>query len=92
MSAKPEYKHQCRYCTWCIFTMHETYWCDKLDKDLKGVRRPNKCNKFLFNPCPADAPDWSKEYKPRKKSPYKQDKLFDMPTDKQKERMKQCND
>lgn len=79
-------RHQCRYCAYCVFTMEEDWWCDELDQFVKNPKRPNKCDKFLFNEIAADNLD--KVYKPRKKSPFVQDKLFDIPTDKQKERQK----
>lgn len=75
-------RHQCRYCAYCVFTMDEDWWCDELDKFVKNPKRPNKCEKWLFNEIPADGP-LDKKYKPRKKSPFKQEKLFAMPTDKQ---------
>lgn len=78
-----DYKHQCRYCSFCVYTLHSTYWCEELDKDIANPKRPNKCKNFLFNEIPADDCTGNKVYKPRKVSPYKQDKLFNIPTDKQ---------
>lgn len=80
------YCHQCRYCAYCVYTMEENWWCDELDKFVKNPKRPNKCDKFLFNEIAADNLD--KVYKPRKKRPFVQNKLFDIPTDKQKARQK----
>ena len=53
---------------------------------MNNPKRPNKCEKFLFTEISAD--DLNKVYKPRRKSPFVQDKLFEMPTDKQKEKSK----
>ena len=86
MKAYNDYSHQCRYCAYCVFTMHETWWCDELLQSLNNPKRPNKCKKFLFNEISAD--DFNKVYKPRRESPFVQDKLFEMPTDKQKEKSK----
>lgn len=77
-----DYKHQCRYCAWCVFTINDTYWCDELDKDLHAVRRPNRCKHFLFNEIAAD--NLEKAYKPRKRSLFVQCKLFEIPTDRQR--------
>ena len=86
MKAENDYSHQCRYCAYCVFTKHETWWCDELLQSVNNPKRPNKCKKFLFNEISAD--DFNKVYKPRRKSPFVQDKLFEMPTDKQKEKSK----
>lgn len=52
-------------------------------------KRPNRCPYWLFNEIAADfCGDDRKVYRPRKPSPYKQPRLFDMPTDKQKARQK----
>ena len=64
--------------------MGGTWWCDELLLDIQNPKRPNKCEKFLFNEIPAD--DINKVYKPRRKSPFVQNKLFEIPTDKQKAR------
>ena len=66
--------------------MEETWWCDELLQYVKNPKRPNKCEKFLFNEISAE--DMSKVYKPRRKSKFVQDKLFEIPTDKQKARSK----
>ena len=79
-------RHQCRYCANCVFTMDEDWWCDELDKFVKNPKRTNKCEKFLFNEISAD--DINKVYKPRRKSQFVQDKLFEIQTDKQKSRSK----
>lgn len=81
-----DYRHQCRYCANCVFTIEETWWCDELLQDVKDPKHPNKCKKFLFVEISADDP--SMVYKPRRKSRYVQDKLFEIPTDKQKARSK----
>lgn len=81
-----DYRHQCRYCAYCAFTMEETWWCDELLQHVKNPKRPNKCQKFLFNEISAD--DINKVYKHRMKSSFVQDKLFEIPTDKQKARSK----
>lgn len=83
--SKPDYKHQCRYCAYCVFTLEETWWCDEKSEDIVKPKRPNRCGKFLFNPIPADGP-LDKEYKPRRRSTHTQPRLFDMPTDRQKKK------
>ena len=88
MKAENDYSHQCRYCVYCVFTMHETWWCDLKSEDCHNPKRPNKCAEFLFNEIPADDCSGNRVYKPRRKSPFVQDKLFEMPTDKQKEKSK----
>ena len=82
---RPDYKHQCRYCAYCVFTLEETWWCDEKSEDIINPKRPNRCGKFLFNPIPADGP-LDKEYKPRRKSTHTQPRLFDMPTDRQRKK------
>lgn len=78
-------KHSCRYCANCVDTLHGIFWCDELNKEVRNIGRPNKCKAHLFNEIAADYEgDDTKVYKPRKKSPYKQERLFDIPTDKQK--------
>lgn len=78
-------KHSCRYCAHCVDTLQEVFWCDELNKEVSNIGRPNKCKSHCYNKIAADwNGDDTKVYKPRKKSPYKQMRLFDIPTDKQK--------
>lgn len=63
--SKSEYKHQCRYCAYCVFTMEETHWCDELNMNISRPHRPNSCKSFLFNPISCE--DLGKVYKPRNK-------------------------
>jgi hypothetical protein len=78
-------KHSCRYCANCVDTLQCIFWCDELSKEVSNIGRPNKCKSHIFNEIAADwEGDDTKVYKPRKKSPYKQERLFDVPTDKQK--------
>lgn len=72
--------HSCRYCSWCI-QCDEGFWCDKKDELVGNIGRSNNCGHWLGNIIKADGKDFNDTYKPRKFSPYKQDKLFDMPTD-----------
>lgn len=82
-------KHSCRYCSNCIDTLHGIFWCDELSKEVNNIGRPNKCKSHIFNEIAADwEGDDTKVYKPRKKSPYKQERLFVIPTEKQKEKTK----
>lgn len=54
-----------------------------------NLRSPNRCPHWLFTEIAADfCGDDSKVYKARESSPYKQERLFDMLTDKQKARVK----
>lgn len=85
MSA-PEYTHKCRYCAFCVFTLDEAWWCDEKDEYINAPKRPNRCDRFLFNAIPADKTLGDK-YKPRRKSNTYQPRLFDMPTDKQREKL-----
>lgn len=78
-----KYTHQCRYCAYCVFTIENTYWCDELNIYITAPKRPNKCDSFLFNAIPADNP-FGKPYTPRKKCDETQLRLFDMPTDRQR--------
>lgn len=80
-----DYRHQCRYCSWCVDT-GASVWCEEREKEFapSRMRRPNKCKSFVFNPMPADDP-FGREYKPRKRAPFVQDKLFEIPTDRQRE-------
>lgn len=81
--SKLQYKHQCRYCSYCVFTIEDNYWCDEKNEYISAPKRPNRCKDFLFNEIPAD--DMSgKTYKPRKKRNATQLLLFDMPTDRQR--------
>lgn len=88
-------RHQCRYCAWCIVTIDDFAVCehDKVQTPERGdhipysFNRPNKCPYWHFNEIAADFfGDNNKVYKPRKKSPYTQGKLFEMQTDKQRAR------
>lgn len=83
-----KYTHQCRYCAYCVFTIEDTYWCDELNKYIAAPKRPNKCDSFLFNAIPADNPG-GKPYTPRKKRNETQLRLFDMPTDRQRNKQKE---
>ena len=83
--SKPEYTHQCRYCAYCVFTIDDDYWCDEKSEYITATKRPNRCAVFLFNAIPADNPG-GKPYKPRKKRNATQLRLFDMPTDRQRQR------
>ena len=67
-------RHQCRYCAWCVFTIDDDWWCDELNKFIDKPKRPNRCEKWLFNEIAAD--NLGKIYKPRKKSKFKQLRLF----------------
>lgn len=78
-----KYTHQCRYCAYCVFTIENTYWCDELNIYITAPKRSNKCDSFLFNAIPADNPG-GKPYTPRKKRDGTQLRLFDMPTDRQR--------
>ena len=80
------YSHQCRFCTWA-FDHGCIMWCDELEKEVSigSARRPNQCKSFVFNEIPADG---GKPYKPRKVNPYKQMLLMNIPTDKQRVRVK----
>lgn len=81
--------HSCRYCSYCMLC-DEGYWCDEKEELVGNIGRVNKCAKWLGNEIKADGKDWNDTYKPRvvKVSPYTQDKLFEMPTDKQKGKAK----
>ena len=81
--SKAEYIHQCRYCAYCVFTIEDNYWCDEKNEYIAAPKRPNRCKDFLFNAIPAYDPG-GKHYKPRKKRNATQQRLFDMPTDRQR--------
>lgn len=83
--SKPEYTHQCHYCAYCVFTIEDNYWCDEKNEYIAAPKRPNRCAAFLFNAIPADDP-FGKPYKPRKKRNEAQLRLFDMPTDRQRQK------
>ena len=83
--SKPEYTHQCRYCAYCVFTIYDDYWCDEKSEYITAPKRPNRCAVFLFNSIPADDPN-GKPYTPRKKRNGTQLRLFDMPTDRQRQK------
>ena len=83
--SKPEYTHQCRYCAYCVFTIEDNYWCDEKNEYIAAPKRPNRCAVFLFNAIPADDP-FGKPYEPRKKRNETQLRLFDMPTDRQRQK------
>ena len=81
--------HSCRYCVHCIDTHHGIFWCEELTKEVGNIGRPNKCKSHIFIEIAADYEgDYTKVYKPRKKSSYRQTRLFDIPTDKQNRRTK----
>lgn len=61
---KGEYRHQCRYCAYCVFTMDSCWWCDELNKYIGSPKKGNMCDTFLFNKIPAD--NMEKIYRPRK--------------------------
>lgn len=84
------YTHQCRYCAYCVFTIEENYWCDKKNEYIAAPKRPNRCAVFLFNAIPADDP-FGKPYEPRKKKKRNETqlRLFDMPTDRQRNKQKE---
>lgn len=78
-----DYAHQCRYCVYCV--VGNIWWCSVTNKGCKyHPTRPNRCDKFLFNEIPADDVLSGRVYRPRKKSQFKQPKLFCLPTDKKK--------
>lgn len=87
--------HCCRYCCHCVYTPDEIAVCEHDDVQRSfpdGIpykfKRPNKCPYFLFNEIAANFfGDYRKVYRPRRKSPFIQLKLFDFPTDKQRARM-----
>ena len=89
-----DYKHQCRYCAYCVVTADDIPICvnEKVQNQERGdyipykFKKPNKCPYWLFNKIAADFCDESKVYKPRKPSLFKQLKLFNMPTDRQRAR------
>lgn len=90
-----DYKHQCRYCAHCVVTADDIPICEneKVQNQERGdyipykFNKPNKCPYWLFNEIAADfCGDDSKVYKPRKPSLFKQLKLFNMPTDRQRAR------
>jgi hypothetical protein len=81
---KPEYRHQCRYCSHCV--CGDVWWCDEKSECCHNPKRPNRCTEFLFNEIPADDCSGNRVYNQRKKKEVKfiQPKLFLMPTDKKK--------
>ena len=79
---KPEYRHQCRYCSHCV--CGDVWWCDEKSEYCHNPKLPNRCSEFLFNEIPADDCSGNRVYTPRKKMLCTQPKLFDMPTDKRK--------
>lgn len=83
--SKPEYTHQCRYCAYCVFTIDDNYWCEEKNEYIAAPKCPNRCAVFLFNAIPADNPG-GKPYAPRKKRNETQLRLFDMPTDRQRQK------
>ena len=83
-----KYAHQCRYCAYCVFTIEDNYWCDEKNEYIAAPKRPNKCDSFLFNAIPADNP-FGKPYEPRKKKIYSQPRLFDIPTDRKRDKQKE---
>lgn len=58
-------RHQCRYCSYCVFTLDGDWWCEELDKYCESPKRPNTCKTWLFNEIAADNPN--KVFKPRPK-------------------------
>ena len=60
-----DYRHQCRYCSRCVYTLNETWWCEKRDMEPPNPKRPNACPDFAFVEIPAD--DCGRVYKPRRK-------------------------
>ena len=97
MREKPDTRHQCRYCAFCVVTIDDIPVCehDKVQNPENAdnipypFKRPNRCPYWLFNEIAADFfGDDRKVYRPRKPSPYKQPRLFDMPTDKHKAKQK----
>ena len=90
---KPEYRHQCRYCAYCVVTADDIPICEneKVQNQERGdnipykFNRPNRCPHWLFNEIAADFwGDDTKVYRRRKKPSFKQGWLFEMPTDKQR--------
>lgn len=75
--------HSCRYCSWCI-QHNGLFWCDAIDKFVVNIGRVNRCKRWLGNEIKADAKDLDDTYKPRRKSKYKQEKIFEYKTDKQR--------
>lgn len=78
-------RHQCRYCAYCVYTLEGTWWCDELNKYCERPKRPNCCKTWLFNEIAAD--DLEKKFSPRPKKEHRfvQPRLFDMPTDRQRQ-------
>lgn len=89
------HRHQCRYCAHCVVTIDGIQICESDDMPPDKERgdgipypfkRPNRCRHWLFNEIAADfGGNASKVYRPRRPSPFRQPRLFDMPTDKQRE-------
>lgn len=60
-----EYRHQCRYCSRCVYTLQGTWWCDRRDMEPQNPKRPNACPDFAFVEIPADNAE--RVYKPHRK-------------------------
>lgn len=75
--------HSCRYCSYCM-QCDEGFWCDEKDEYVGNIGRVNRCAKWLGNEIKADGKDITDVYRPRRVSRFKQDRLFEMPTDRKR--------